>query len=315
METDLKNFFEDVVDILKGDINSKKIIPSIQQQSPKDKQRTNVIYLNTDCNLRCAYCYESKSKDGLPDQADCTPDMIDGFLEEISQREQGKISTIVIMGGEPFLQFELIRYTIIKAIEFVKDKKHSGWGLSLITNATLFTDKRLDQLKYLIDLGKKYKTNLNLEISYDGSGHFLRKYPDGTSSKDLVEKSIFKLIDKGIEFKISYTTHAGNYKTVEQDCIEIFEKFKSKYFLRITVGYAYQILDTVGEGIQYGKRLKKEFIPIANKLFKKYKIPICDHTCGVCKICDKDFAGNSYLSPTTGITYADKNTEHEFQQF
>jgi len=315
MEKELNKFFGDIGVILRGDvIQIKKHVP-IKQKSIEIKQRTKVIYLNTDCNLRCSYCYESKSKNGLPDQTNCTPDMIDDFLEEISQREQGKISTIVIMGGEPFLQFDLIRYTIIKAIEFVKNKKHSGWGLSLITNATLFTDKRLEQLKYLIDLGKKYQTNLNLEVSYDGSGHSLRKYPDGTSSKDIVEEAIFKLIEKKIDFKISYTTHKGNYKNIEEDCIYIFDKFRSHNFLRITIGYAYQILDTVGEGIQFGQRLKKEFIPIANKLFKKYKIPICDHTCGACKICNKDFAGNSYLSPTTGITYDDKNTEHEFQQF
>ena len=115
---DLNSFFNNIKTILSDEV----------------EQRTNVIYLNTDCNLRCEYCYEDDSRNGLPDQQILTTIDIDNFLNEIAEREKGCVSTIVIMGGEPFLKFHLIEYTIAAAMNMVHNKKHSGWGISLKNN-------------------------------------------------------------------------------------------------------------------------------------------------------------------------------------
>jgi len=300
----IESFFKDIKYILSD------------KKENTSKQRTNIIYLNTDCNLRCTYCYESSSRKGLPDQIDCTPAMIDEFLAEICTREKNVISTIVIMGGEPFLRFDLIQYTIARAFQLSGPNKHKGFGISLITNATLFNNKKLNSLKSLIEKVKKNNVNVNIEISYDCSGQFKRKFPDGSNSKTLVEKSINSLIEKKIPFKIIYTVHSSNYNNVVKDIIYILEKWKSEYLFRITIGYAYQELDDVLKIQNAGKNIKTKIIPYMESIFKKYRKPICGHVCHLCKICNhNNFIGNSYLSPTTGITYDKKQTEHKFKQF
>ncbi len=293
----------------------ESLITKTQDSPLKKGKRTNVIYLNTDCNLRCEYCYEGDSRSGMPDKADLTCDKIDEFLQEIVDREKeyGN-STVVIMGGEPFLRFDLIKYTILKALTL----QHS-FGISLITNATLFTDKKIEELKYLINLSHKKDVCLTLEISYDGSGHDRRYFENKKSSKEIVEKNIKKILDAGIDIRISYTVHMGNYKNVIQDTIYILEKFKSKHLERISIGYAFTDLDKSGLGTSdniAGEVIRKSLTPILRKVYEKYETPICAHTCGLCKQCEKgNFVGNSYLSPTTGVSYAEKKTEHQFKQF
>jgi uncharacterized protein len=283
----------------------------------KDKsgtQRTNVIYLNTDCNLRCEYCYEGNSRNGLPDQANCKPKDVDAFLNEIVSREKGCISTIVIMGGEPFLAFDMILYTMYKAASLTKIKGN-GWGISVVSNGTLFTKEKLTRYKEAIDKVSKYHVNISQEVSYDGSGHWKRKWPDGSNSRPQVEKGIQKLIDFEIPFKISYVAHSGNYDSIVKDCIYILEKWPRPYPYRITVGWAYEELDKeLGPNMAF--KLKDEFRPYAIRLLDLYGTPICGNTCGYCTKCNQEnFVGNSYLSPTTGISYDNKTTEHSFRQF
>lgn len=309
-QNDIEGFFDNIKTLLSTCEPSEKLTRSVCDKP--GEQRTNVIYLNTDCNLRCEYCYEGDSRLGLPDQADCTPDKLDEFLTEISKREIGLTSTVVLMGGEPFLRFKLIEYTVLKAIDL---NKPGGWGFSLITNGTLLTNKTVIRFKKLMDLASKFQTNISFEISYDGSGQYRRKWPDGSNSKEKVEAGIDMLVKHEIPFKISYTCHIGNYKNLVEDCIYIFEKYPAPLHYRMTVGYAYEDLDlTLGKGAAF--KIRKDFIPESIKLLDKYGIPICGNTCGYCTICEKsNFVGNSYLSPTTGITYEKKQTGHEFRQF
>lgn len=307
----LSLFFNDMKTILSDDpVNTDNLVREVSDQ--EGTQRTNVIYLTTACNLRCEYCYEKDSREGLPDQSNLTYDKIDSFLSEIINRESNQISTVVIMGGEPFLRFDLVQYIIAKSIQLPKEK---GWGISIVTNGTLFNERRIKEFKYLMDLCQKsQKTYLSLEVSYDGSGQEKRKWPDGSSSRRLVEKALYDLSENNIPFKISYVVHDLNYLRVLEDVITILERWPKVE--RILIGYAYEILDKTLGSPNAGQEIKKQLMPSLIEIYKEYKVPICGHVCGLCKICDKSsFIGNSYLSPTTGISYDKKNTEHKFQQF
>lgn len=315
-------FFEDIKHMLSNSpsINQENNIRSNLEgvseltkeiNDDKGSQRTNVIYLNTDCNLRCEYCYESSSRDGLPDQTHLTTEGIDEFLQEIAKRESDTISTIVIMGGEPFLRFDLVQYIVARSLQF-PDKQ---WGISLITNGTLFTSKRIKKLKELFDLCDRYKrTHLSVEVSYDGSGQSRRPWPDGSSSGPVVEEALDKLIDHNIPFGISYTVHGDNCDFIIQDSIKIFERWP--YINKLVLSFAFEDLDKKFNKQNSGQDLQKRLHPYLKELYNIYKIPICAMVCGLCQLCDKaNFTGNSYLSPTTGISYDKKVTEHKFQQF
>lgn len=311
----LDTFFSNMKEILSSNIDDKDIREDktlIKKVEDKEgDQRTNVIYLTTACNLRCEYCYEQSSREGLPDTINLTTDQIDDFLQEIYDREKGLSSTIVIMGGEPFLRFDLIQYVVARILQF-PDKE---WGISLVTNGTFFNNKIAEKFKNLLRLcNQSSKVSFSLEISYDASGHSKRKWPDGTSSLAAVEKGIFTVVSHNIPFRISYVVHSLNYKNVVEDVIRILERWSG--IDAIIIGYAYLELDEALNSHFAGQKIKKQLTPYLKEVYKHYKVPICAQVCNLCKRCKKDnFVGNSYLSPTTGISYDKKSTEHGFQQF
>lgn len=315
----LNQFFVDIKDTL-SDEPLADIEPKIvsKAEGPLEKnvcdeegqQRTNVIYLNTDCNLRCEYCYEDDSRNGLPDQANLTPDKIDEFLQEICQREPEVVSTIVIMGGEPFLRFDLVEYIVAKCIQLSNKK----WGITSVTNGTLFTPEILVKLKNLLDsCSESRRVTFSLEVSYDGSGHHRRKWPDESSSISKVEQGIDKLVEHEIPFRMSYTVHKDNYNNAIEDTIKIFERWPIK---RLSVSFAYQDLDETFGNLDESKKFVNHIREYYKELYNIYNIPICGLVCDECGICYKsNFSGNSYLSPTTGVSYDTKESSHPFKQF
>ncbi len=319
---ELEQFFGNVK-ILLSDSSSPEdvqpqIVSNIQEsltRKVEDKQgttRTNVVYLNTDCNLRCDYCYEKDSREGLSDQANCTKEQIDLFLEEIQNREKGRNSCIVIMGGEPLLRFDLLEHLVRKAMSMDKPE---GWGIPVTTNGMmLLSDKLIDRYRVLLnDVAKCTTVCHDIEVSFDVSGQYRRRLPDGSDSRVFVEKAIRKIDEADFPYRFSYTVHKGNHDNIVEDLVYLLETYPKAR--RIAISWAYQELDDeFGSG--YAKQLKSKIRPYGNHLFKLYSKPICDCCCSVCRLCDKSSCvGNSYLSPTEGILYAEKNTERKFDQF
>ena len=269
------------------------------------ENRVNIFYLTTKCNLECDYCYEEASRKNLPDQVTLDEKGIDKYLYEIANREGDTTSTVVIMGGEPFLKPYLLYYTIKKMGEI-----DHRWGTSITTNGT-FLGSKLIIVKKILEV-RKPNTSLTFEISYDASGHFRRKYRDSIlDSKEKVENTINNFIKNKIPFKISYTLHKDNYKNFTKDMIYILEKFGTEYLTDIKISiYCQELADNFGG--DYKKAVNK-LKPYANALTRKYGIPICDLTCGVtCFKCDKSkFVGKSYCGPE-GINYEELETEKAF---
>ena len=264
-------------------------------------QRTNVIYVNTDCNLRCEYCYEKASREGLPDQVNLTKDQIDEFLEEIVEREKGvQASTVVIMGGEPTLKMDLVEYIVNRS----KAMDHN-FAISMTTNGVI--------IKPYIKMFKEWTKGLfSLEISYDASGQNRRVFPNGVSSKKVVELSIVKLIEENVPFRISYTLHTGNYDNFLKDVIYIMEKY-GKHISELYIRVARQELE---DRFGYGNDIMEKFQKYLDAIYKRYNIPICDWVCNDCKKCRmENFIGNTYMSPTKGILYTEKDTEEVFDHF
>ena len=259
----------------------------------QNKQRVNVLYLTTACNLRCGYCYEQKSRGKI---ANLSTVHIDQFLYEIKNREAGRVSTVVFMGGEPFLAYPMLCYALKKMAE-----ADHRWGISITTNGTM-----MGEIESIIKLCKP-NMSLTLEISYDGSGQDSRIYHNGLSSRDAVEKLLDSL---KIPFAISYTIHKGNYKHLLPDIILLCEKYKPT---KISLSPYCQELDEVTGDY---KKFMAAFVPYAEYITKKYGIPICDQSCRICGKCDKsNFEGNAYMSPTTDLTYQDQKTEKVFDIF
>ena len=271
------------------------------------ENRVNVLYLTTKCNLACDYCYEEASRLGIPEQITIDRELINEYLEEIRLREKGLTSTVVIMGGEPFLKYHLLYYTIKEM-----SKIEHRWGVSIVSNATEIIS--ISMIQDLLDM-KGSNTSLTFELSYDVSGHFRRVYRKSTkSSREKVEETIQDFVDHKIPFKISYTLHKDNYPNFVKDMIYIFEKFGTKYIKSIKISpYCQELSDNFGGSYN---DLIDDLKPFANAITKRYGVPICDFCCGVtCFQCDKsNFVGKTACNPK-GIKYEKLYMEKEFDSW
>ena len=234
---------------------------------------------------------------------------IDMFLDEIAVRENSLVSTLVIMGGEPFLRFDLLKYAVDTAW-----KMDYQFGISVTTNGTLLNAK-FSKAPALIELKELISKISTLEISWDGSGHDRRIFnhrgsAPAVSSRAMVNATMLMLAENNIPFRISYTVHKDNWNKLVYDMVYIMEKYKPA---EIKLSFACQELKD--NGVDYEK-LKREFLGYAEHLYMSYGIPICDLSCKLCKKCDKsNFDGNSYMSPTTGISYEETKSDKKFSAF
>lgn len=126
------------------------------------------LVLTQECNLGCKYCYMKNIKEYMTKEIfDIFYLNIEYMLKEFNQKDY----SIVLFGGEPTLNWELVEY-ISSVIQ--KDKKCNG--KHIITNGTLLTTEKIDFLK---------RNNISYSISFDGlCNKEIRPFKNGKSSLD-----------------------------------------------------------------------------------------------------------------------------------
>lgn len=273
------------------------------------ENRTNILFPTTRCNLYCDYCYQEESRENFPEQIDIDEGKIFDYLREIYEREKGTVSTVVIMGGEVFLKPDLLEIIISNMKEF----SYHRWAACITTNATLFGDFKFIEKLYKI---KGDNTHISFEISYDHSGHFRRKFRNsGRSSQKVVQKSIEGLIERGYDFKISYTLNKDNYNNVIHDLVWMFEKWgHCSTFTAVKLSLFRQELYGF-----FGKDAITKLEPYVRGIMKQYGKGVCldSLACDACGICDtSNFVGNSYNSlKGDKIHYEPAKTEKAFDKW
>lgn len=104
------------------------------------------LILNTcmDCNMSCWYCYESHIKDSYMsiDMADKIIRHIKVFHKETSFEKLH----LEFFGGEPILNFVIIKYILSQVSSFVKEN-NIFLEIAITTNATCLTEDMLNFLK------------------------------------------------------------------------------------------------------------------------------------------------------------------------
>lgn len=113
------------------------------------------LFVTDVCNFRCRYCYEKDGCQTKSNMSEKTADEVIRFIANSISADQKLIVTF--HGGEPLLQFDLIKY-IIKQIRSELNNK-AVFGIT--TNGSMLTDEMAD---YLAN-NMQYK----LSISIDGN--------------------------------------------------------------------------------------------------------------------------------------------------
>ena len=102
----------------------------MEYQNLDRKIKTVTITLTQSCNLKCTYCYENNKSSKTMD-FDTAKNIID---KEIQNREMFEGFEFDLFGGEPFLEFELIKQITEYVCEKLCGYPHT---IFLTTNGTL----------------------------------------------------------------------------------------------------------------------------------------------------------------------------------
>lgn len=155
------------------------------------------------CNLACPYCYVANRDQFM------TVDIFDKALNDIEFYATRAGSTGVHLsyfGGEPLLNWELIKYAIPKV-------KAKGWSQTIISNMTLITQD-------IADCCKEY--GVGFSWSFDGitanSSRPLLKIPENQGFKKILDlyntkKDLLLSLCKGCKVMI----YPGNYKYMTEN--------------------------------------------------------------------------------------------------
>ena len=107
-----------------------------------------VLHLTEQCNLRCKYCFMTCGEERMSTKV--AEAAVDYLLQEC-----GEYARVTFFGGEPLLEFELIRHIT----EYIRSKASQPVLLDVVTNGTLLTQEFFDYAD---------KNRIRISISYDG---------------------------------------------------------------------------------------------------------------------------------------------------
>ena len=155
-------------------------------QKNKDRETETMKYticITRECNLRCQYCYIEKKKSVMP--IDTAQEVIEFIFKNTPPEEKFNIG---FFGGEPLLEFELIK-ALIRSIKTHPLFNNGSAAFTVVSNGTIFSDEIADFL---------VKQDITFGISCDGPPEIqdmFRYYPGGQGSSTTVESTIRRAIE------------------------------------------------------------------------------------------------------------------------
>ncbi len=184
-------------------------IGGVQKTSLLDfPDKISAIVFTQGCNFRCGYCHNPELivKRNEPVWTSS------GFFDFLNTRK-GKLDGVVITGGEPCLQIDLI--------DFIKEIKAMGFIVKLDTNGT-FPDKLQKSLPYIDYVAMDIKAPLD-------------KYSEISRvnvNSENIQKSIDIIMSSGIDYE--FRTTVVKSQLSYDDFAKIGELIKGakKYYLQ-----------------------------------------------------------------------------------
>jgi radical SAM protein with 4Fe4S-binding SPASM domain len=230
-----------------------------RSESPQTRLENLRILVTNECNLNCLYCQIERNmsvQSPMGMSTDTAKDIIDWFSEKCSKKNQ---PSITITGGEPFVNYETVKFIIKYASE-----KCPFARIVLFTNGTLITE---ESARFLKD------NNVFVIISIDGPEEVhnkSRQTLNGSNSLDMTMSGYQKLKKANVKLGISAVMPEsyGDF----QRMINYFCSLKP---LSVGINYKHQLLDSCfGLDFQeHGKRIVQayEFFSRTGIYFENYE--------------------------------------------
>ncbi len=156
------------------------------------------IYTNYDCNLWCSYCV-AKSHPSAPRRAI----HVNTVKRIVDEAVELGFESIYLTGGEPFILRD-----IYEILAYSSDRLPT----TILTNAMLFSDKRLKNLK------KINNERLYIQVSLDGSRPEHHDPFRGPGSWQKTIDGINKLLESGFRIRLSTTETPANTEFLDEIC-------------------------------------------------------------------------------------------------
>lgn len=186
-----------------------------QTLNKKTLSRTVTFQVTDACNLACTYCYQiNKSTRAMKfEYAKKLIDMLldgDPKLGDYVSVETSPGIIIEFIGGEPFLQVELIEqicdYFVDKAIEMCHPWA-TMFSISICSNGVLYFDEKVQHFLH------KYRDKISFSVTIDGNKELhdsCRVFPDGSPSYDLAVAAANDWMSRGYYMGSKITIAPGN---------------------------------------------------------------------------------------------------------
>lgn len=148
-----------------------KPIAALWDSEHSEHRRICMLMITHACNLSCSYCYENhKSNQYMT--VEQAKDIISKEARMILSSDEYNELQIDFMGGEPLMNFDLIR----DIVEWLESGAISvPWICFATTNATLLDDKKkawFSEHSASISLGASYDGTGNMQNKNRGTGHY-----------------------------------------------------------------------------------------------------------------------------------------------
>jgi uncharacterized protein len=169
-------------------------------ESKSQKKLSAWLHLTNACNLRCDYCYLSKTSEGMSKE---TAFASLKTLFESARKHNYQSVKMKYGGGEPLIKFELLKEMHVEA-KRLSEAYDIEMEEVIITNGTLL---REEHIIYLLN------QKIRLSLSLDGIGVIhdqQRSYLDGRGSFTEIEKNLFLCKEMGIRPDITITVTDRN---------------------------------------------------------------------------------------------------------
>lgn len=210
---------EDITDALKqicfyiDDKDDDKIaLERLREQVYRHCGEWDILYLITtsSCNLACKYCF----LDNNPNAATCNDSMTFEIAKEAldkfakyGNRTDWEITNVLFYGGEPIINFNLIK----AAIEYC-NQNHYFFNYSIITNATLLTQ---EQAQFLAE------NHVQIGVSLDGP----KRITDKNRIFRISNNSVYEKAVEKLEMLKENKCHYSISCTIAPDVVSNREEF------------------------------------------------------------------------------------------
>lgn len=201
--------------------NEKKVVDVMRRKNDFLNRGADlhIVVVTLRCNLACTYCQASRRAERATEY-DMTEETAKKTVDFILQSPTPQL-TIEFQGGEPLLNFPIIKF-IIEYASNQAEKLDKNVGFSLVSNMVLMDDEKLEYLM---------KNKVGLCTSLDGPEDVHNKnrsFVDGSDSYSHVKKWVAEIRNKKTKIK-GYKSRPNALITVSRHALDKPEEVVDEY--------------------------------------------------------------------------------------